>query len=412
MIIKRLINWVGGWGGALGRADGQQLGVPLEPVFSGLPEVTEDKALQVSAVYSCVELLANTMSSFPIFLYKGTKDRGRTPDRKNRLFTLLHDQPNAWMTPAEFVSVMVINRLLKGNSYAVIERDSGGEPVALVPVPSEQMEVSIVAGEDTYIYYQDGNIHVYSGENVIHWKGIGNGFIGLSKLDYMKASANEAINSQMNATNLYGKGSKPSGILTTDQRLGKEQFEEVLKRFSGMSNGGANGLFLVDRGFKYSPLSISPADAQLLESRKFGVEEICRWFGVPPVLIGASGATTWGSGIAEIVAGFHKFTLAPLCTQFQQALMRKLIPLQERDRYTIELKLDALLRSSPQERASYYAQLAQNGMITRNEVRSLENLPPQEGGDELTAQSNLVPLNQLGNVKTGSNPSDGSPVRQ
>ena len=122
--------------------------------------------------------------------------------------------------------------------------------------------------------------------------------------------------------------------------------------------------------------------------------------------------TTWGSGIAEIVSGFHKFTLAPLCTQFQQALMRRLIPLEERGEYTIELKIDALLRSNPQERAQYYSQMAQNGMMTRNEVRGLENLPPQDGGDELTAQSNLVPLNKLGETKPSSSPADGSFVRQ
>nr|WP_289171623.1 phage portal protein [uncultured Parasutterella sp.] len=194
--------------------------------------------------------------------------------------------------------------------------------------------------------------------------------------------------------------------------MGDSQFKEVLKRFSGMAKGDGSGLFLVDRGFNYSSMSLSPQDAQLLETRKYNVEEICRWFGVPPVLIGASGVTTWGSGIAEIVSGFHKFTLAPLCTQFQQALTRKLNHVWDRDKYTIEMKLDALLRSNPQERAAYYSQMAQNGMMTRNEVRGLENLPPAEGGDELTAQSNLVPLKKLGQVETTSNPPDGSPVRQ
>jgi HK97 family phage portal protein len=131
------------------------------------------------------------------------------------------------------------------------------------------------------------------------------------------------------------------------------------------------------------------------------------------VLVGASGATTWGSGIAEIVQGFHKFTLAPLCTQFQQALMRRLVPLHMRDKVSIEMKFDALLRSAPGERAEFYAKMAQNGMMTRNEVRNLENLCSCEGGDELTAQSNLVPLQNLGQQsQTGSSPQDGTPIRQ
>ena len=412
MIVKRLINWVSGWGGPLGFASGLQIAIPTEPIFSDLKDVEASKALQISTIFACTELLANTMSTFPIFLYKGTKDRGRQPDRESEVFTLLHDKPNEWMTPAEFVSSMVINRLLKGNAYALIQRNASGHPIALIPLPSEQVEFTVMGDRETYIYYQDGRINVYSGENVIHWKGVGNGYIGLSKLNFMRATANEAVNAQSNATKFFGSNSKPTGVLCTDQKLDEKQFKEVLKRFSGMARGDGSGLFLVDRGFKYSTMSLSPQDAQLLETRKYNVEEICRWFGVPPVLIGASGVTTWGSGIAEIVSGFHKFTLAPLCTQFQQALMRRLIPLEERGEYTIELKIDALLRSNPQERAQYYSQMAQNGMITGNEVRGLENLPPQDGGDELTAQSNLVPLNKLGETKPSSSPADGSLVRQ
>ncbi len=412
MIVKRLINWVSGWGGPLGFSSGEQIAVPVEPLFSDLKEIEESKALQISTIFACTELLANTMSTFPIFIYKGSKDKGRTPDRNSNIFTLLHDKPNDWMTPSEFVSAMVINRMLRGNAYALIQRGADDEPVALIPLPAEQVEMTVIGNRETYIYYLDGQVNVYSGDNIIHWKGVGNGYKGLSKIRFMSATANEAVNAQSNATKFFGERSKPTGVLCTDQKLGDSQFKEVLKRFSGMAKGDGSGLFLVDRGFNYSSMSLSPQDAQLLETRKYNVEEICRWFGVPPVLIGASGVTTWGSGIAEIVSGFHKFTLAPLCTQFQQALTRKLNHVWDRDKYTIEMKLDALLRSNPQERAAYYSQMAQNGMMTRNEVRGLENLPPAEGGDELTAQSNLVPLKKLGQVETTSNPPDGSPVRQ
>jgi HK97 family phage portal protein len=412
MIVKRLINWFSGWGGPLGSHNGQQIGLPTEPVFSGLEPVPYDRALQVSAVYSCVELLANTMSTLPIFVYRRTADGGRVPDRASNLFTLLHDQPNQWMTPAEFVSVMVVNRLMRGNAYAFIERDSSGNPISLIPLPADQMEVSVVDGEVVYVYWQDGEYEAFPADSVVHWKGIGNGYIGLSKLEYMRASTNEAINAQRNASNLFAKNSKPAGVLQTEARLDQDKLKQILNRFRMMAEAGGS-LFVVDRGLKYSPLSLTPIETQLLESRKYGVEEICRWFGVPPVLVGASGATTWGSGIAEIVQGFHKFTLSPLCTQFQQALMRRLIPLAQRDRYNIEIKFDALLKAAPQERAAYYSTMAQNGMMTRNEVRSLENLPPQEGGDALTAQSNLMPLEKLGQqTETGNSPSDGSTVRQ
>ena len=156
-------------------------------------------------------------------------------------------------------------------------------------------------------------------------------------------------------------------------------------------------------------MSLSPADAQLLETRRFTIEEICRWFGVPGVLVGTTGQTTWGSGIEQIVSGFHKFTIGPLCKQLEQALERRL---KHYEPITIEFKMDGLLRTDPASRAAFYSTMSQNGAMTRNEIRRLENLPPMEGGDELTAQSNLVPLRKLGQVQPASSPINGEPVRQ
>lgn len=408
MFVKRLVNWVTGWGGPLGTASGQQLGLPLAPVIDQTKLVPPDAALQISAVFACVELLAQTISTLPLYVYR---DRGesREPDKMSRLWLLLHERPNLWMTPSEFLSTMVVNRLLRGNAYAHIERDGSGEPIALVPLSPDQMEVSVVEDGEVYIYYQDGLTSAIAPDNIVHWKGLGNGFIGLSKLEFMRASVNEAIKAQDNANNLYGKGSKPAGVLQTDSKLTGEQVAALMTRFQTnmMSSGG--GLIIVDRGLKYSQMSLSPADAQLLETRKFAIEEICRWFGVPGVLIGTTGQTTWGSGIEQIVSGFHKFTIGPLCKQLEQAFERRL---KNFEPITIEFKMDGLLRTDPASRAAFYSTMSQNGAMTRNEIRRLENLPPMEGGDELTAQSNLVPLRKLGQVQPASSPINGEPVRQ
>lgn len=411
MFVKRLINWVAGWGGPLGTASGQQIPMPVSPIIEQTKTVTPDAALQISAVFACVELLAQTISTLPLYVYRDTADGGRHPDKQSRLWMLLHDRPNAWMTQNEFISAMVVNRMLRGNAYAQIIRDGEGEPVALIPLSPDQMEVSIVEGGEVYTYYQDGSISVIAPENMMHWKGLGNGFIGLSKLEYMRATTDEAISAQDNATRLYGSGSKPSGVLYTDSTLDDKQLEAVCKRFKGMTAKGG-GLYVVDRGLKYTQLSLTPADAQLLQTRQFSVEEICRWFGVPGVLVGSNAQTTWGSGIAQIVEGFHKFTIGPLCKQLEQALSRRLISITDVD-MTIEFKLDGFLRTTPQERAQFYSTMAQNGAMSRNEIRRLENLPPVEGGDALTAQSNLVPLDKLGEAtRVGSSPKDGTPVRQ
>lgn len=410
MFVKRLVNWVTSWGGPLGTASGQQIPLPVEPILDQTKNVTPDAALQISAVFACVELLAQTISTLPLYVYKEMGNGGRTPD-KGRLWMLLHERPNAWMTPSEFLSAMVVNRMLRGNAYAQIIRDSEGDPIAMVPLSPDQMEVSVTAGGEVYTYYQDGVISVIAPENIIHWKGLGNGYIGLSKLEYMRATADEAISAQDNASRLYGSYSKPSGVLQTDSALNDEQLSAVFERFKGMSRGGA-GLYVVDRGLKYQQLSLTPADAQLLQTRQFSVEEICRWFGVPGVLVGSTATTTWGSGIQQIVEGFHKFTIGPLCKQLEQALSRRLVGVTDMDT-TIEFKLDGFLRTTPEARASFYSTMAQNGAMTRNEIRRLENLPPVEGGDALTAQSNLVPIEKLGEqASTGSSSKDGTPVRQ
>lgn len=410
MFVRRLVNWVTSWGGPLGTASGMQLPLPTAPVIDQTTGVPPDAALQIAAVYSCVELLANTIGTLPLFVYKDVGE-GRVPARDSRLWFLLHERPNAWMTPSEFLSTMVVNRMLRGNAYARIERDAGGQPIALIPVSPDQMEVSIVEGGEVYVYYQDGEVSAWAPENVLHWKGMGNGFMGLSKLDFMRASLNEGIHAQENANTLFGKGSKPTGVLQTDSALNETQLKALMARFGAQMTSSTGGLLIADRGLKYTQMSLSPADAQLLETRKFSVEEICRWFGVPSVLVGANGVTTWGSGIEQITKGFHTYTIGPLCKQLEQALERRLIGITERG-ITIEFKTDAFLRTDQSSRAAFYSQMAQNGVMSRNEIRKLENLPPVEGGDDLTAQSNLVPLGSLGKVPTASSPANGEPVRQ
>ena len=408
MFVRRLVSWVTGWGGPLGTASGQQLGLPLAPIIDQTKLTPPDAALQISAVFACVEILAQTISTLPLYVYR---DKGgvRVPDKMSRLWLLLHESPNRWMTPSEFLSAMVVNRMLRGNAYVLIERDSAGEPIALVPLSPDQMEVSVVEGGEVYVYYQDGDITALAPENVIHWKGLGNGFLGLSKLDFMRATTNEAIRAQDNANSLYGKGSKPTGVLQTDSKLSAEQVTALMTRFQTSMTSSGGGLIIADRGLKYSQMSLSPADAQLLETRRFTIEEICRWFGVPGVLVGTTGQTTWGSGIEQIVSGFHKFTIGPLCKQLEQVLERRL---KNYEPITIEFKMDGLLRTDPASRAAFYSTMSQNGAMTRNEIRRLENLPPVEGGDELTAQSNLVPLRKLGQVQPASSPINGEPVRQ
>jgi HK97 family phage portal protein len=166
-----------------------------------------------------------------------------------------------------------------------------------------------------------------------------------------------------------------------------------------MAVGNTGRLFLLEANMKYQQLSLSPEDQELLESRKFGVEEICRWFDVPPVLIHHSNVTTWGSGIEQIVDGFYKFTVRPILVSIEQAVRKRVMTPGQRARMSCEFSLDALLRASLKDRMEIYAKAVQNGIKNRNECRQLENDPPYTGGDVFTAQSNLAPIDMLGKVK-------------
>jgi HK97 family phage portal protein len=215
----------------------------------------------------------------------------------------------------------------------------------------------------------------------------------------MKATAAEVANSQTAANKLFANGGKPTGILMLDRVLNEDQRKAVQKNFAEMATGTTSRLYVLEASMKYEQINLTPEDMQLLTTRQFGVEECCRWFGVPPVLVGHTNVTAWGSGIDSLIEGFYKFTVRPALVNLEQSLRKRVMNAAQRSRYTIEFSFDALLRASLKDRMEIYAKASQNGIKTRNECRQLENDPPLPGGDVLTAQSNLVPLDMLGKIK-------------
>jgi HK97 family phage portal protein len=219
----------------------------------------------------------------------------------------------------------------------------------------------------------------------------------------MNATVNESAAAQVSASKIFGSGGKPTGVLMTDSVLKQDQREALQARFAEMASGTTSRLYVLEAAMKYQQLSISPEDQQLLETRKFSVEEICRWFDVPPVLVHHANVTTWGSGIEQIVDGFHKLTIRPMLVSIEQSVRKRVMTPAQRSSMTAEISFDALLRGNAKDRAELYAKNVQNGIMTRNECRQLENLPPVVGANDLTAQTNLAPLSMLGqNVNGGS----------
>lgn len=408
--ISAMLGWFG-WGGALGDRTGKQTGSPTGSLVTGTASLNTDGALQISAVWACVDLLSRTIASLPLFVYEG--DGGaRKLARDNVLWQLLHDTPNRRMTPMEFWVAMLLNLILRGNAYARIDRDASGNAIALWPMSADQMTVDVLSdGSIVYLYAIGSDRTVFSEQNILHIKDMGNGTFGLSRLDFMRATTGEMTNAQTAANMLFANGGKPTGVLMIDNVLNPEQRAAIKERFSGMAEGSTSRLYVLEANMKYQQLSLTPAETQLLETRRYGVEEIGRWFGVPAVLINHNNATAWGTGIEQIIDGFFKFTVRPALVSLEQAIRKRVLTPAQRARYSVEWNFDGLLRANIKDRMEVYAKAVQNGLKTRNECRQLENDPPVAGGDLLTAQVNLVPIDLLGRVKqTGTVPSD--PVQQ
>ena len=411
-ILQTFGRWFG-WAAALAEHVGEQFPLPATTLNEGVANIGSDGALQIDAVWACIDRRATTIASLPFFAYE-TVDGQKTLARTSRLYSLLHESPNSRMTPFEFWRAMMMNHDLRGNAYARIDR-LGGEAVALWPMPADQVRSFVLPdGEMVYEYRIDGDIAILSESNVLHLKNLGNGTTGLAKLEFMRSTTDEVAKAQGAATKVFGNSGKPTAVLMIDSALTPAQREGLRANYGELSSGSTQRLAVLEANMKYQQLSLSPADQQLLETRKYGVEQICRWFDVPPVLVHHSNVTTWGSGVEQIIDGFHKFTVRPMLVNIEQAVRKRVMTPKQRASMSIEFSLDALLRGNAKDRAEIAAKKVQNGLATRNEMRQLENEKPIDGGDVLTVQTNLLPIDMLGKVqpKGGVDASAQDPVAQ
>jgi HK97 family phage portal protein len=397
-LFQSLRRWFGNVG-STGQQEGIQFGEPFTKVYDINKDYGIDGALQVSAVWACVELLSDNIASLPLFVYErepgadGHKNLARGTD----LWKLLHDNPNRRNTPMEFLQFMTLNFILRGNAYARVVRNAAGEAIELLPLSSDQVEVEVDStGKVIYKYSFEGKIIVYDERSILHWKDKGNGIYGMSRLDYMRSSVGVAISSQNHTEQGYRKSGRRPGVFMIDKLLTQEQREKIRKNYSGLVEGSDDDLLVLEAGAKFEPLSLSPADLQLLDTRKFAVEDIARWFGVSSVMINDTAkTTTWGTGITELIEGFYKFRLRPMLEGLEQAIERRVLTPGQREKYTVEFSLDAILRGSFRDRLEAASTAVNNGLMTRNEYRQLENLPPKDGGDILTVQLALTNLENL-----------------
>jgi HK97 family phage portal protein len=360
--------------------------------------VNEDSALKLSAVWACVRLIAETIGGLPINAYKIMPDGTRVIDYDHQLCQLFKNKPNRYQNRVEFFETMTMQLCLHGNAYAHIQRGTGGKIVSLLPLMAEQMEVNLLTdGSLVYRYNSGANLAVYAPESIWHLKLMSNGIVGLSPLSYARNSVGIGIASEDRVKALASNGFKPTGVLTIDKLLKPEQREQIRNQFADLATGSGDPLRVLEAGMAYQQISMNPKDVQLLETRKFQIEDIARFFGVPSVLINdTSASTTWGSGIEQIVQGFYKLGLRPYLERYEASIHNSLLNAADRRNYEFEFDFGALLRGDELTRFQSYKEAINAGFKTINECRQSEGLYPIEGGDRAYLQAQMTPITDLG----------------
>lgn len=378
--------------GLLGQYRGYQRKDPLTPIAENVRPATVSNILQIPAIWQCVSKIANTIACLPCDVLRQSEDGRMEPDRDCQLYYLLGVKPNRNMTPYDFFRAMALNYLIHGNAYARIDFARGADYVAaLEPLNAEQIKVKVQDnGSVIYEYYSlNDTIEKFSANRIMHWKGLGNGTMGLSLAEFAKTTLTEAVSAQNASIDFFANKGRVSGILSAENPiLNTRQTKEFLEAFQAMRNASL-GIPLLPQGFKFQQLALSPVDTQLLETREFVVKEFARWFGIPFGLLSGDGGE-----LDELNNYFYKTTILPMCVSLEQAIMDKIV-CSDTEGHVVKFRLSELNRASDSQRAQLNATYVQNGIKTRNEVRREEGLKDVDGGDTLTAQTNLAPIDQL-----------------
>lgn len=370
--------------------------------------VNERTALQTTAVYACVRILSETIASLPLHVYRYTEG-GKTKDTEHALYTLLHDEPNPDMTSFVFRETLMSHLLIWGNAYSQILRDRSGQVIGLYPLLPDQMSVHrSEKGKIYYVYnrfeednpnFQEKGSIVLSQEEVLHIPGLGfDGLIGYSPIALAKNAVGMTLACEEYGASFFSNGANPGGVLEhpgilKDPAKVRDSWNAV---YQGTRN--AHKVAVLEEGMSYKQIGIPPEEAQFLETRKFQINEIARLFRIPPHMVGDLEKSSF-SNIEQQSLEFVKYTLDPWVVRFEQALKKSLLLPEEKKTHFIKFNVDGLLRGDYQSRMNGYAIGRQNGWLSTNDIRKLEELnpiPPEEGGDLYLINGNMTKLKDAG----------------
>ena len=358
--------------------------------------VNERTAMQTTAVYACVRILAETIASLPLHTYRYT-DCGKEKAIYHPLYRLLHNEPNPEMTSFVFRETLMSHLLLWGNAYAQIIRDGRGVVLALYPLLPDRMTVDrAVNGEIYYQYQKDTGAVILRREEVLHIPGLGfDGLIGYSPIAMAKNAIGMAIATEEYGARFFANGANPGGVLehpgvVKDPKRVRDSWNAL---FQGSSN--AHRVAVLEEGMTFKTIGIPPDQAQFLETRKFQTEEICRIFRIPPHLVADLSKATF-SNIEHQSISFVVHTIRPWLVRLEQAINKSLLSKADTSEYFVSFVVEGLLRGDYASRMQGYAVGIQNGFLSPNDVSSLENLNRIENGDVYAVNGNMVRLEDIG----------------
>jgi HK97 family phage portal protein len=337
----------------------------------------------------------------PLDVFETKGDDRKKVGLDNPLARLLRYSPNQFMTAFDFRVSMTMQLCYYGNAYALIERNSVGDVISLVPLMSVNMDVRLEGKRVVYRYRRDNAYADFKQSEIFHLKGFGfNGLVGLSPIAFAAKTAGVAVAMEDQQRDFYANGAKSPQLLMTGEGkvLNKDQRAQVEENFKEISGGPVKKrLWILEGGFTTQAIGVSPQDAETMAARKFQVSELARFFGVPPHLVGdVEKSTSWGSGIEQQNLGFLQYSLDAYLEIWEGCILRWLVKPADLGRIHAEHNRDGLLSGDSTARANYMKTLVDTGLLTINEGRRVNNRPPVDGGDVATRQSQNVPLTHLG----------------
>ncbi len=406
---QRWMRWLGG--GAWNPEMGIQRAGPDGYANAALQPISDERALQVAAVFRCIRIIAETCASLPMRTFQRSPSGDGVPLNDSHWLNQVVLEPNETQTGDELRESMYAQMAGWGNAYSQRVPNAAGRTVELWPYKVASMTVQRLADRTLRYRYPDtyGMLQDLPPDRVLHFRTFSiDGVMGVSALGVARQALGLAVGAQNYASSFFAQGGRPSGVLTSDKLLNDKQRDQIKKEFGGLAEGSEDKRFWVlEAALKYSPITVSPEDMQMIQTQSFSIAEIARFFGVPLfLLMETEKSTSWGSGIEQQNIGFLTYTLRPYLQRMIAVFNRWVIPANERRQIYVEIDETPLLLMDSSGWQNFAGAMANGGIMTRNELRKMRKLPrvDEPNADKLTAQTALTPIENLGRVPPNSQP--------